>query len=135
MSLSDLAALGSFISGVAVVFSFIFLALQMRQSNSNQRSLMQQGRSARNITTILQQTEPTMSETIVRAFQADLTMPREQVRAFTGYAAAVFWSAEDSFLQFRKGMLDAESWSTEDATLRAFMALPAYRVAWQTEAP
>jgi hypothetical protein len=27
MSLSDLASLGSFVSGVAVVFSFIFLAL------------------------------------------------------------------------------------------------------------
>jgi hypothetical protein len=28
MSLSDLAALGSFVSGVAVVVSFIFMALQ-----------------------------------------------------------------------------------------------------------
>jgi hypothetical protein len=131
MSLSDLAALGSFVSGAAVVISFIFLALQMRQSNSNQRSLMQQGRSARNITTILKQTEPSMSETMDRAFRSDLTMTREQVRAFTSYAATVFWSAEDSFLQFQKSMLDAESWATEDATLRAFMALPAYRVAWQ----
>jgi len=45
MSLSDLAAVGSFISGIAVFLSFIFLALQLRQANRNQRSLMQQART------------------------------------------------------------------------------------------
>ena len=44
MSLSDLAALGSFISGVAVVVTLVFLLVQMRQTNRNQKSLMQQGR-------------------------------------------------------------------------------------------
>jgi hypothetical protein len=31
MSLSNLAAVGSFVSSIAVVFSFIFLALQVRR--------------------------------------------------------------------------------------------------------
>jgi hypothetical protein len=51
MSLSDLAALGSFVSGVAVMVTLIFLLLQMRQANRNQRALMQRMRSARNIET------------------------------------------------------------------------------------
>lgn len=38
MSLSDLAALGNFIGGVAVVISFVFLAFQLRQSTHNQRT-------------------------------------------------------------------------------------------------
>ena len=46
MSLADLASLAS---SVAVVVSLLFLGLQIRQSNRNQRSLMQQGRSARNV--------------------------------------------------------------------------------------
>jgi hypothetical protein len=32
MTLSDLASIGSFIGGIAVVLSFVFLTLQMRQS-------------------------------------------------------------------------------------------------------
>lgn len=32
MTLSDLESIGSFVGGIAVVFSFVFLALQMRQS-------------------------------------------------------------------------------------------------------
>jgi hypothetical protein len=35
MSLSDLAAIGSFTSGTAVFFSFFFLAFQLRQANRN----------------------------------------------------------------------------------------------------
>src|SRR2546421_120503 len=46
MSLADLASLAS---SVAVVVSLLFLGQQIRQSNRNQRSLMQQGRSARNV--------------------------------------------------------------------------------------
>jgi len=46
MSHSDLAALGSFTSGIAVVATLVFL-LQIRQTVRNQRSLMQQGRTAR----------------------------------------------------------------------------------------
>jgi hypothetical protein len=38
MSLSDLAAIGSFISGIAVVGSLIFVGLQLLQANRQQRS-------------------------------------------------------------------------------------------------
>ncbi|MEQ1817618.1 MAG: hypothetical protein ABL871_03325 [Terricaulis sp.] len=38
MSLSDLAAIGSFIGGVAVVVSFGFLVFQLRQSTHNRRT-------------------------------------------------------------------------------------------------
>ena len=37
MSLSDLASIGSFVGGAAVVVSFLFLGLQIRQGNRNQR--------------------------------------------------------------------------------------------------
>ena len=74
MSLSDLAAVGSFLSGIAVVFSFAFLALQMRQANLNQRSLMQQGRTGRTIDVLMRLTDPILSATAVRAFRGDPAM-------------------------------------------------------------
>ncbi len=40
MSLSDLASLGSFIGGIAVVFSFLFLGLQIRQADKSQKALL-----------------------------------------------------------------------------------------------
>ena len=41
--------------------------------------------------------------------------------------ASVFWSYEDSFFQFRSGMLDASSWASAFATLKRLLSNPAYR--------
>ena len=64
MSLADLASLAS---SVAVVVSLLFLGLQIRQSNRNQRSLMQQGRSARNVELLSRLSDPRVSDVISRA--------------------------------------------------------------------
>jgi hypothetical protein len=131
MSLSDLAAIGTFVSGIAVVFSFVFLALQMRQANLNQRSLMQQGRTGRTIDVLMRLTDPHMSATAVRAFKGDPAMSEAELFAFYGFAASIFWSYEDTFLQFQSGTLDAESWSSDVSTLRNLLASPAYRAIWR----
>ena len=67
MTLSDLAAIGSFISGLAVVITLAFLLLQMRQTNKNQRALMQHGRSTRNIETLARSLEPHVQPSFTRA--------------------------------------------------------------------
>jgi hypothetical protein len=59
MSLADLASLAS---SVAVVVSLLFLGLQIRQTNRNQRSLMQQGRSARNVELLSRLSDPRVSD-------------------------------------------------------------------------
>ena len=131
MSLSDLAALGSFVSGLAVVVSFTFLALQMRQSNRNQRSLMQQGRTERNVNILLKVADPFLSETVAVAHGNCLSLDPNRVWAFYGFAGAVFWSYEDSFIQFKAGTLDARSWDSDVTTIKRLLASPAYRVAWK----
>jgi hypothetical protein len=130
MTLSDLAALGSFVSGVAVIVTLFFLLLQMRQTNKNQKALLQQGRSARVTELILRRTEPELSKALSRGLQADLTIDLSQVETVNAFFAALFWSIEDSFLQYRAGLLIATGWQTDDATLRGFLAVPACRVAW-----
>jgi len=131
MSLSDLAALGSFISGLAVVVTLIFLLLQIRQTERNQQSVMQQGRAARTVDFILRSIDPVLCDAIVRANKSDLTLTPTQISAFNAYAVAMYWSIEDSFLQHQKGLLDAASWTTEVATLKSFLLLPAWRVGWE----
>ncbi|HEY5107280.1 MAG TPA: hypothetical protein VII73_11000 [Caulobacteraceae bacterium] len=130
MTLSDLAAVGSFVSGVAVVATLAFLVLQMRQANKNQKALLQQGRSARVTELILKRTEPELSKALTRGLQADLAIEDFQVEAVNAFFAALFWSIEDSFLQYRAGLLLSTSWETDAATLRGFLAVPACRVAW-----
>ena len=131
MSLSDLASIGSFVSGVAVIVTLVFLLLQMRQANRNQRSLMQQGRSDRTVDLLMRMTDPTLSETIVGAFTADTAPEPPRLFAFHMYAAALFWNYEDSYLQFRAKTLDHASWDTDVSTLRGLLTQPAYRASWR----
>jgi hypothetical protein len=56
MSLSDLASLGSFVSGIAVLLSLVFLYFQFRQVNlqvkqteKNQQALIRQNRATRSV--------------------------------------------------------------------------------------
>jgi len=130
MTLADLSSLGSFVSGLAVIGTLIFLLLQMRQTDKNQKALLQQGRSARVTELILRRTEPELSKALTRGLQADLTLDGSQVESMNAFFAALFWSIEDSFLQYRAGLLILTSWETDDATLRGFFAVPACRVAW-----
>ena len=41
MSLNDLASIGSFVSGMAVVISLIYLSIQIRQNTRHERAAMQ----------------------------------------------------------------------------------------------
>jgi hypothetical protein len=45
MNLSDLAAIGSLVSGIAVLVSLVYLAQQTRQNSKHTRALIQQGRA------------------------------------------------------------------------------------------
>ena len=131
MSLSDLAAVGSFISGIAVFLSFIFLALQLRQANRNQRSLMQQARTGRNVEILLKMADPGVSETLAQANTNCAAMSDAKIWSFYGFGAAVFWSYEDCFLQFQAKTLDASSWASDVATLERLVAYPPYRAVWK----
>ena len=130
MNLADLALIASLLSSVAVLVSLLFVGLQIRQSNRNQRSLMQQGRSARNVDLLSRLTDPKLSELLLRALRGETATDSEYLVLY-GYIASVFWSYEDSFLQFRSGTLDARSWSSDVATLKRLLKNPVYRAIWR----
>ena len=127
----DLASLGSLLSSVAVLVSLLFVGLQIRQSNRNQRSLMQQGRSARNVDLLSRLTDPKLSELLLRVLRGEAVTDPEYLVLY-GYIASVYWSYEDSFLQFRSGTLDATSWASDVSTLKRLLKNPAYRAVWHT---
>lgn len=130
MSLSDLTAIGSFVSGIAVVFSFVFLALQIRQSNLNQRSLIQQGRSARRIELLLRRADPELSDIMERAFRGDHSLSPGQIMSYFLLVQAIFEGYEDTFLQHKAGTIDKSGWETEIVHIRSVFANMAIRICW-----
>ena len=131
MSIPELASVISIVSGLAVVISLVFLALQVRQSNRNQKSLMQQGRTARTVEIMLRMTDRHVGETVEIAHTNCAAINPAQIWCFYGFAGAIFWTYEDSFLQQQARTLDVSSWQSDETTLRRLLAFPAYRIVWK----
>ena len=71
MSLSDLASIGSLVSGVAVLVSLIYLSQQTRQNTKHSRALIQQGRSLGSQDYLVQQAlDPSLQKSWYAAMKA-----------------------------------------------------------------
>ena len=131
MSLSDLAALGSFVSGVAVLTTLIILVIQTRQSTKNQRSLIAQGMFARTSELLLKLTEPHLSDIAVRVDAGDPSLSSSELQAITRVWHAFFANLADSYQQHQTGTLDHTNWSAVETGLRQMATVPSVRVTWK----
>jgi hypothetical protein len=131
MSLSDLASLGSFVSGVAVLISLVYLALQVRQAEKNQRAMIQQGRADRDADQALRLAEPALGTIWAKGVVAPENLSSVEIDLFMQACIASFLSAEDSFLQHRAGLLDQSAYGAFVTGWEFKARLPGIRVAWQ----
>jgi len=136
MTLSDLAALGSFVSGVAVLVSLVFLWFQLRQMNDqvrqaekNQRAAIRQAHSTRISETFLRRMET--AELWVKVQSDDPDIDDVELYQVLQMGSAIWFSIEDSFYQHRDGLLDDAAWKANEAGLRTAASGAFMRATWQ----
>ena len=134
MSLSDIASIGSLVSGIAVLISLVYLSLQVKQAERNQRALMQQGRANRVTDTTLRLAEADMSSVWCRARRGDENLTLEELNQYMLMCRAGFLSGEDSFLQHLSGQLDGTAFKSFAAGARSYFTSPGLRAAWRLSA-
>lgn len=131
MSLSDLASIGSFISGIAVVTTLIVLVVQTRQSIRNRRSLIAQGMFARTSELLLKLSEPYWSDIAAHVDLNDSSLSSSELQAITRVWHAFFAGLADSFQQHQTGTLDRTNWHAAEIGLRQMASFPSVRVSWK----
>lgn len=142
MSLSDLASIGSFVSGVAVLVSLVFLFFQMRQmteqvkqAEKNQRAVIQQARTTRNADfNIAIATSPELTEATLKVYAGEALTMSEWFR-YNVVQGAYYQHAEDSFYQHKHGLLPDDAYHGFENTLRVVLARPGARLAWKIVRP
>jgi len=135
MSLTDLASIGSFVSGIAVVVSLIYLALQVRHAHKAQRALMHQARTERIINACIECMHGDVAETVTKiAMGEQMSSPLEMMQAYY-YMRMQIVTAEDALWQYEAGFLDKDSMDTAILNLQRVMQLPAARAAWLVQRP
>lgn len=131
MSLSDLASIGSFISGAAVLVSLVYLSLQIRQNSRHSQALIQQGRAARVAETALRFAELRNSDGLDKCFNGDPDVSAKDLARFLYICRAAFVSAEDSFFQHREGLLGGLAFGSYEAGLKTGLGAPGLGAGWK----
>ena len=131
MTLSVLASIGSFVNGIAVLASLVFLTLQIRQANKNQRAIIQQGRATRIADFLLHVIEPSLLPAWSAGLRGDRAIGPDRHFQFMYIARARFISFEDSFLQRRNGLMEEGAFQGHMDSFRQVFNEPGLRAAWK----
>jgi len=139
MSLSDLASLGSFVSGLAVLISLVLLFFQLRQLNQqvrqterNQQASIRHGRITRGVDIQLARADPGAADAWRRGVLNPEEISQTEVIQFLAQCRAMFLHYEDSFYQHEDGLLNEDAYATVLAAANAFTRVPGVRAAWKS---
>jgi hypothetical protein len=130
MNLTDLASLGSFVSGIAVLISLVYLALQVKQATKHTRAQIAQNRINRMAEQQVRMAEGELGAIVGRGRMGAALSP-EEIGRFMAFMRAQFWSAEDNFLQHREQMLADEMFKSFRASMTGLMRGPGSQAAWE----
>lgn len=132
MSLSDLASLGSFVSGIAVLVSLVYLALQVRQAERNQRAIVHQGRVEQSVDRLLRLMEPELLKPFMKGlYGRDASSEELEFQQFVFAMAAIAREAQDLYFQNDLGLLDETSLQNQLVPLYAALRSPGGKVFWK----
>jgi hypothetical protein len=135
MSLSDLASLGSFVSGVAVLVSLVYLALQVRQTERNQQTAIRHSRISRIVEFHVAVSDPGVTDAWWGGLRDPDQISETQLTQFLSLCRGMFFHLEDSFYQHDEGLLNADAFETVVTGARAFAGNPGARTAWKVVRP
>jgi hypothetical protein len=131
VTLSDFAALGEAIGGLAVLVSFVYLAYQLRQTatlepTAGQRDLLNRCRDWVELTTV----HEGLAQVLQKALASwDSATPEEKERA-NGWALSAALQAEQALYMWRERLINEASYRGFVAAAVAIAATPGGRLWW-----
>jgi hypothetical protein len=132
MTLADLASLGSFVSGVAVLGSLLFITFQLRQNTQAMRATASQANAANFQALLVPVIENAdVAKIWFKGFSHYEELSNEERARFILLAHGCFRFFEASRVQWRHGQLDDEHWHTVEATVRHLASQPGIRSFWK----
>jgi len=135
MSLSDLASLGSFVSGLAVLISLIYLALQVRQTKRNQQIAIRHSRATRVVELHVALADIAVADAWLHGSLSPRDITPTELSQFVNLCRALFFHFEDSFYQREEGLLNDDAFETVVAGVRFSARSPGFRAAWRMARP
>jgi hypothetical protein len=130
MTLSDIAAIASLVSSLGVLASLVFISKQIRQTERNQRSLINQGILSRDNAIMAILEEPAVAAVYVKAHTSATDYTLVEVLQFGVFVRTVMGQMQDVFMQKSAGLIDQDTYDFIEAGVRYVFSLPLARLSW-----
>jgi hypothetical protein len=131
MTLSDLAAISTAVSGLAVTASLIYLALQTHQNAKHTKALIHQGRVAALRDIFLALADPTMAAASIAVPGGTPTPQEVQQVQYRSLYGAIIYGWQDTYSQYQNGLLDEDFFRQMRSGAVQALSNPASRAAWE----
>jgi len=131
MTLSDLASLATFVSGIAVLVSLVYLAVQVRQSRKHTAAQISHSRvdtgveSQRMIVA-----DPVVADLLLRGAQGSQSLNGADGLRFQIFVTNVLIVAEDEFRQYKDRLISEEGHRGFVKRFSRIFEHPGYRAMW-----
>ena len=136
MTLNELGSLGEFISGLAVVVTLIYLALQIRHNTRAVRSSMHQDMVESTLRIAESMSDnPDVGRIVLKANEDYDGLTKEEFVRFEAYAERVFGNFESVFYSYRNSMIEQDLWESWEASYLADISRTAMRRFWHEDRP
>jgi hypothetical protein len=136
VTLNDLGSLGEFMSGLAVVVTLVYLAIQIRHNTRAVRSSMHQDmvESTLRIAESLSDNE-NIARIVLKADEDYGNLTKEELSRFEAYAERVFGNFESVFYSYRNSMIEEDLWESWESSFLNDISRNAMRRFWHDERP
>lgn len=130
MTLTDLASIGTLVSSAAVLISLIYVAIQVRITEKNQRALINQGVLNRTVEMVKWNAEPHISDLVTRVFLGDTEFSAEEINRLRLIMRVRLSNFQDAFVQRRLRLVDSITYDNALIGIKVLMAQPVFRAMW-----
>jgi hypothetical protein len=136
VTLNELGNLGEFISGLAVVVTLVYLALQIRYNTRAVRSSMHQDmvestlRIAESVSD-----NADIARIVLKADEDYGSLTKEEQVRFEAYAERVFGNFESVFYSYRNSMIEEDLWESWESSFLDDISRDSMRRFWKDERP
>lgn len=132
MTLTEFASIADVVSGAAVVVSFVFLAVQIRQNTQNQRATIHHDRIS-HLNDFMQPllTNRETMEAYIRCGNGDDTIDATACNQYLWFQYVNILFFQEYFLMRREGMVTEERFQHAMGALKAFAPQPGMRASFR----
>ncbi len=136
MTLDDLGSLGEFISGLAVVVTLVYLAIQIRHNTRVVRSSMHQDmvEATLRVAESLSDNEG-VGLIVLKADEDYDNLTASELLRFEAYAERVFGNFESVYYSYRNSMIEEDLWVSWESSCLADISRVGMRRFWQEQRP